>query len=72
MKKITAMDKSSENANVFYEPKFFVNDVVCHYWPFAIKMGELSESYSYLTADMVPFLSRLNGQAHSWLCQVNK
>ena len=67
----SAMDKSLENA-VFYGPKFFVNDVVCQYWPFAIKMGELSESYSYLTADMVPFLSRLNGQAHSWLCQVNK
>jgi len=54
----------------FFGPKFFVNDVV--YWPFAMKMGELSDAYSYLTSHMVPFLSRLHGQAHSWPCQVLK
>lgn len=66
----TELDKPLEKENIFYGPKFFVNDVVCQYWPFAIKMGQLSESYSYLTADMMPFLSRLHGQAHSWPCQV--
>lgn len=72
---ITESEKNTEDepANtVFFGPKFFVNDVVCQYWPFAIKMGELSEAYSYLTSDMVPFLSRLHGQAHSWPCQVLK
>ena len=57
---------------VFFGPKFFVNDIAYQYWPFAMKMGELSDAYSYLTSDMVPFLSRLHGQAHSWPCQVLK
>ncbi|XP_046650581.1 uncharacterized protein LOC124341692 [Daphnia pulicaria] len=70
---ITETEKNTEDESantVFFGPKFFVNDVVCQYWPFAIKMGELSEAYSYLTSDMVPFLSRLHGQAHSWPCQI--
>ncbi|EFX66125.1 hypothetical protein DAPPUDRAFT_116662 [Daphnia pulex] len=50
--------------------KFFCNDVVCKYWPFAIKVGHLFPEYQQLTKDMKPFLSRFHGLGHSWTCRV--
>nr|CAH0110781.1 unnamed protein product [Daphnia galeata] len=54
--------------------KFFCNDVICKYWPFAIKVGQLfadsNPEYQKLTEDMVPFLSRFHGLGHSWACRV--
>ncbi|KAK4024214.1 hypothetical protein OUZ56_009601 [Daphnia magna] len=43
--------------------KFFCNDVVCKYWPFAIKVGHLFPEYQQLTKDVTPFLSRFHGLA---------
>lgn len=51
--------------------KFLVNDVVCHYWVFLLSLAlMLPESFDFLTKRMIPFLSRLHGQAHGWYCQV--
>ncbi|KAK4024213.1 hypothetical protein OUZ56_009600 [Daphnia magna] len=33
--------------------KFFCNDVVCKYWPFAIKVGHLFPEYQQLTKDVL-------------------
>nr|CAH0108476.1 unnamed protein product [Daphnia galeata] len=49
---------------------FFCNDVVCKYWPFAIKVGHLFPEYKQLTKGMIPFLSRFHGLGHSWTCRV--
>ena len=65
--------KKTENADdpgIFFGPKFFVNDVVCHYWPFAESIGKYIAEYASLTTDMTPFLSRVHGQAHGTSCQV--
>lgn len=51
---------------------FFCNDVVCKYWPFAIKVGHLFPEYQQLTKDVTPFLSRFHGLGHSWTCRVYK
>lgn len=60
--------KSYENG-----AKFFCNDIICKYWPFAIKVGHLfaddNPEYQKLTEDMVPFLLRFQG--HSWAYRVN-
>ncbi|KAK4009678.1 hypothetical protein OUZ56_018824 [Daphnia magna] len=54
--------------------KFFGNDVIFKYWPFAVKVGNLfadsNPEYKKLTQDMVPFLSRFHGLGHSWACRV--
>lgn len=55
--------------------KFFCNDVICKYWPFAVKVGNLfadsNPEYKKLTQDMVPFLSRSHGLGHFWACRVH-
>lgn len=50
---------------------FFCSDVVCKYWPFAEKVGQLFPEYAELTQDMQPFLSRFHGRGHSWDCRVS-
>ncbi|KAK4003721.1 hypothetical protein OUZ56_005476 [Daphnia magna] len=53
--------------------KFFCNDIICKYWPFAVKVGNLfadsNPEYKKLTQDMVPFLSRSHGLGHFWACR---
>ena len=51
--------------------KFFCQDVVCHYWPFAHDVGLKLPQYSKLTSECSPLLSRWHGKTHSWPCQVN-
>jgi hypothetical protein len=52
--------------------RFLVNDVVCHYWPWLKALGEIKDEFKCLSSNMMPFLSRLHGQAHAWYCQVRK
>ena len=51
--------------------KFLVNDVVCHFWVFLTSLAVLlPEAFGDFTKKLIPFLSRLHGQAHGWYCQV--
>ena len=49
---------------------FFCYDVICRYWPFAKKLGNIDCRFACLTTMMKPFLSRFHGKAHAWSCQV--
>ena len=49
---------------------FFCYDVICRYWPFAKKLGNINARFACLTTKMKPFLSRFHGKAHAWSCQV--
>lgn len=51
--------------------KFLVNDVVCHFCVFLTSLAVLlPEAFGDFTKKLIPFLSRLHGQAHGWYCQL--
>lgn len=50
--------------------KFLCNDVICHYWDFAKKVGQLFPQFASMTDLMNPFLSRMHLKLHVWYCQV--
>jgi hypothetical protein len=50
---------------------FFCSDVVCHYWAFAGKVGQLLPEFRQMTEGMKPFLSRFHGKNHGWQCQAS-
>ncbi|XP_045030603.1 uncharacterized protein LOC116925949 isoform X1 [Daphnia magna] len=51
--------------------KFLVNDVVCHFWFFLASLAVLlPKAFGDFTQRLIPFLSRLHGQAHAWYCQI--
>ncbi len=54
--------------------KFFCNDVICKYWPYATKVANVfsnsNPEYKKLTKEMKPFLSRFHGEGHPWHCRV--
>jgi len=51
--------------------KFLVNDVVCHFWVFLLSVASLlPKAFGDFPKKLIPFLSRLHGQAHGWYCQV--
>ena len=49
---------------------FFCYDVICRYWPFAKKLGNINARFACLTTKMNHFLSRFHEKAHAWSCQV--
>lgn len=50
--------------------KFLVNDV-CHFWVFLASLAVLlPKAFGDFTQRLIPFLSRLHGQAHAWYCQI--
>lgn len=53
--------------------KFFCNDVVCHFWPFAKKVAQKLPNipeFSQSVNTIIPFLSPFHGLGHGWYCRV--
>jgi Kyakuja-Dileera-Zisupton transposase len=54
--------------------KFFCNDVICKYWPFAVNVAKKfpeRPEFSDAVTKQHWFLSRFHGRAHSWDCRVS-
>ena len=46
-------------------------DVVCKYWPWAIKQGPKDPAYAEAVEVIKPALSVMHAKAHQWSCQVS-
>ena len=55
------------HVKVFPNVKYIWGDVICLYWPWALK-----KSAAENTLKALPCLSIMHGKAHSWHCQVHK
>ena len=59
------------HVNVFPNAKHIWGDVMCLYWPWALKKAEKEDSSMYAEAmNAKPCLSVMHAKAHSWSCQV--
>ena len=54
------------HVKVFPNVKYIWGDVICLYWPWALKKSSAEENAMKAT----PCLSVMHGKAHSWHCQV--
>lgn len=49
---------------------FLCYDVICQYWKWACKVGQIFKEYESMTSEMKAFLSRMHAVAHVWWCYV--
>ncbi|XP_069176405.1 uncharacterized protein [Procambarus clarkii] len=54
--------------NYFKSAKYICQDIICQYWPWALKIQEKNKKFTLLGTK--PFLGVLHAKAHAWYCQV--
>ncbi|XP_069163498.1 uncharacterized protein [Procambarus clarkii] len=54
--------------NYFKSAKYICQDIICQYWPWALKIQEKNKKFTLL--ETKPFLGVLHAKAHAWYCQV--
>ena len=50
--------------------KVFCYDVVCNFVRFLRNLVVKAPEFKYLLDEVTPFLSRMHGKTHEWVCQV--
>jgi len=50
--------------------QFIWQDVVCKYWPWAVKVANTDPEWKASVKDIRPALSVMHAKGHSWHCQV--